>query len=138
MTSPVSPHAPSAIRPAPSVFERPFRWFQKVRDRRKARMLAEAYTEARIALGQQMYATGIDDGETGALIASIDEAIGRNLISRAEAQDLRAERVLLLIRLADAALEDDAPLPGADEEFAEALELKRALEADRVAQFIRT
>lgn len=127
MTSPVSMRVPSAHRPAPSVFERPFRWFQKVRDRRRARVLAEAYTEARIALGQRMYAAGIDDGETGALIASIDEAIARNFISRAEAQDLRAERVLLLIRLADAALEDDAPLPGADDEFAEALGLKRAL-----------
>jgi hypothetical protein len=138
MTSPVSPRTPSAHRAAPSVFEHPIRWFQNVRARRRARMLAEAYTEARIALGQRMYAAGIDDGETGAQIASIDIAIARNLISRAEAQDLRAERVLLLIRLADAALEDDAPLPGADVEFAEALELKRALEVDQVAQFIRS
>jgi hypothetical protein len=137
MSSPAVPYTPATDRPAPSLFERPFRWFQRARDRRRARMLAEAYTEARIALGQRMFAAGIDDDETGATIASIGEALARNLASGAEAQDLRAERVLLFIRLADAALEDDAPLPGADVEFAEALELKRALEADRVAEFIR-
>jgi len=131
------PYTSPTSRPAPSLFERPLRWFQRVRDRRRARLLAEAYTEARIALGQRMFAAGIDDGETGAAIASIDEAIARNLVARAEAQDLRAERVLLFIRLADAALEDDAPLPGANEEFIEALDLKRALETDRVAEFIR-
>jgi hypothetical protein len=41
---------------------------------------------------------------------------------------LLARREALLLQLADAALEDDAPLPGADDEFASALALKRAME----------
>jgi hypothetical protein len=74
-----------------------------------------------------MYAAGIDDDETGAQIAALDARLTADGLAPGEAQELRARRLLLLIRLADAALEDDAPLPGADTEFELALQLKQAL-----------
>jgi hypothetical protein len=121
------------LSPAPaSLLGRPIRWLQQARDRRRCRLLDEAFTEARLALGRRMYAAGIDDGETGEQIAALDAALAADGTA-GDAQDLRARRTLLLIRLADAALENDAPLPGADAEFAHALELKRSLEASALA-----
>jgi hypothetical protein len=70
-----------------------------------------------------MFAAGIDDGESGEQIASLT----------GNSADVWARRNRLFIQLADAALEDDAPLPGADAEFEQALQLKRAVEANAVA-----
>ena len=121
------------LSPAPaSLIGRPIRWLQQARDRRRCRLLDETFTEARLALGRRMYAAGIDDGETGEQIAALDAALAADGTA-GDAQDLRARRTLLLIRLADAALENDAPLPGADAEFAHALELKQALVASALA-----
>ena len=119
--------APELSQTPPSLFGRPLRWLQQARDRRRTRLLDQAYAEARLALGRQMYAAGIDDGETGELIAGLDARLAAAGLAPGEAQELRARRLLLLLRLADAALEDDAPLPGADAEFEHALQLKGAL-----------
>src|SRR5947208_12857585 len=122
--------APNLSPAPPSLLGRPIRWLQQARDRRRCRLLDGAFTEARLALGRRMYAAGIDDGETGEQIAVFDAALAAD--GAAGDTELRARRTQLLIRLADAALEDDAPLPGADVEFAHALELKRALEAQHL------
>jgi hypothetical protein len=111
--------APIVSHPAPSLLGHPFRWLRDVRDRRRSRLLEEAYREARLALGRRMFEVGIDDGETGDRIAAL-------IADDAQTWALRNQ---LFIRLADAALEDDAPLPGADAEFERALELHRAAEA---------
>ena len=115
MTATSAPHMPPT---APSLLARPFRWLHHARDRRRARLLEEAYRDARLALGRRMFAAGIDDGETGEQIAVL---VG-------DSPETWARRNRLFIQLADAALEDDAPLPGADAEFAQALELKWAVE----------
>jgi hypothetical protein len=116
-----------------TVLGRPIRWLKQVRRRRQCRLLAAAFADARRTLGRQMFAAGIDDGETGEQIAAIDASLAFEGLEGGEAQDLRSQRTLLLIRLADAALENDAPLPGADDEFAQALALKHALDVDYLA-----
>jgi hypothetical protein len=83
------------------------------------RTLVRAFADARLALGERMYAAAIDDGKTGQHIAATDEVIRRALMKGKVHQHLEAERKRLLLQLADAALEDDAPLPGADAEYAE-------------------
>src|SRR5262245_35946156 len=117
---------PTVTPAPPSLLGRPIRWLQKARDRRRSRLLDGAFTEARLALGRRMYAVGIDDGESGAQVAAVDAALAADGVAPGAAPELRARRLLLLIRLADAALENDAPLPGADAEFAHALHLKQA------------
>lgn len=119
--------APEPTQAPATLLGRPLRWLHQARERRRTRVLDQAYTEARLALGRQMYAAGIDDGESGEQIAALDARLAAEGLAPGEAQELRARRLLLLIRLADAALEDDAPLPGADAEFDYALQLKRAL-----------
>jgi hypothetical protein len=114
------------------VLGRPIRWLKQVRQRRQSRLLADAFADVRRLLGRQMFAAGIDDGETGRQIAEIDAVLAREDLEGGEAQDLRSQLGLLLIRLADAALENDAPLPGADEEFVQALALKLALDAENL------
>ena len=39
------------------------------------RRLSEAFVEAQAALGERMYAVGIDDGELGARISALDEQL---------------------------------------------------------------
>jgi hypothetical protein len=82
-----------------------------------------------------MFAQGIDDDESGAKIAAINSQLADDRLSGGEAQELRASRNLLYVRLADAALESDAPLPGADVEFEHALGLKRQCDAARAHTF---
>lgn len=118
MTSVTAPHAPPV--PTPTLFGRPLRWIAEVRDRRRVRLLEEAYRDARLALGRRMFASGIDDGETGEQIAAVT----------GDTAEAWAGRNRLFIRLADAALEDDAPLPGADAEFEQAVQLKQAVDAE--------
>jgi hypothetical protein len=103
--------------PGPSLLGRPFHWLRQARDRKRSRLLEKSFREARLALGRRMFAAGIDDGETGEQIAAL----------RDESPEAWALRNRLFIRLAEAALEDDAPLPGADAEFEHALALKRTL-----------
>jgi hypothetical protein len=81
------------------------------------RSLSRAFCHARMLLGRRMIAAGIDDGELGAKVAALDERTSW------------AERDGLLAQLAAAALEEDAPLPGADAEYRRAREALTALQA---------
>src|SRR5687768_11958084 len=83
----------------------------------RRRSLQRACAVARLALGERMFAAGIDDGELGAQIALLDDKIRRAEAVTASAKAWRAERTQLLMGLAAAALEDNAPLPGADDEY---------------------
>jgi hypothetical protein len=74
-----------------------------------------------------MFAAGIDDGEHGAQITVADDTIRRAEAVKAPTRALRANRQQLLVRLAEAALEEEAPLPGADDEYDQALRAEAAL-----------
>src|SRR5580658_9107788 len=77
------------------------------------RRLSGAFVEAQAALGERMYAAGIDDGEHGAKIKALDEQLRRAEAVGGPTQALKAARYQLFLQLAIAALEDDGPLPGA-------------------------
>lgn len=109
--------APAMIPPS---FDRPAaRVGRPVRMRQDPWTLLRELDAARVALGERMYAAGIDDGETGSILAVVEDAL-RDATAAAAVRYLRAERGRLIRRLAAAALENDAPLPGADAEFARA------------------
>jgi hypothetical protein len=74
-----------------------------------------------------MYAAGIDDGQLGAQIAAVDLQIRQFHSATTDIKGLKAERRTLLVRLAAAALEEDAPLPGADAEYETARKAQAAL-----------
>ncbi len=84
--------------------------------------LRRALLAAKLALGERMYAAGIDDGRLGALLAASEQSLRRAEAARLPLGRLLAGRRELLLRLAAAALEDDAPLPGADAEYERARE----------------
>jgi hypothetical protein len=91
----------------------------------------QALRDAKYALGERMLNAGIDDGHVGARIAMIDARI-RTAQNRAEPTDaLLCERRMLVLMLADAALEVDAPLPGAQPEYEKARACEAAFEAAR-------
>jgi hypothetical protein len=92
---------------------------------RKSRL--SAFVEAQVALGERMYAAGIDDGELGARISTLDEQLREAEGVGRSAQALKAARRQLVLQLAAAALEDDGPLPGADAEYRWAREAQVAL-----------
>jgi len=91
------------------------------------RSFRKAYAQARIALGKRMLALGIDDGELGSEIRLVEDAIASCDAAGEDCKALRLERLHLLVKLADAALANDAPLPGADAELRRALDAQRAL-----------
>jgi hypothetical protein len=82
---------------------------------------------AKFALGERMYLAKIDDGRLGAFLAALDQRIRRAEATRRLVGPLLAQRRDLLLRLAAAALEDDAPLPGAQAEYERAWEALTAL-----------
>jgi hypothetical protein len=82
---------------------------------------------AKLALGERMYLAKIDDGRLGAFLAALDQRIRRAEARRRPVGPLLAQRRDLLIRLAAAALEDDAPLPGAQTEYETARQALTAL-----------
>ena len=94
----------------------------------RKRRLSGAFVEAQAALGERMYAAGIDDGELGAKISALDEQMHWAEAVGGSTQELKATRRLLVLQLAAAALEDDGPLPGADAEYRRASEAQAALE----------
>ena len=94
----------------------------------RKRRLSGAFKEAQAALGERMVAAGIDDGEHGAKIIALDEQLRRAETVRGSTQTLKATRRQLILQLADAALEDDGPLPGADDEYRRAREAQAALD----------
>ena len=91
------------------------------------RHLQRALLAAEIDLGERMYAAGIDDGSLGAQIAALDRDMRRADTTRLPLGTLLARRRALLLRLAAAALEVDAPLPGADAEYGRARGAQAAL-----------
>jgi hypothetical protein len=74
-----------------------------------------------------MYAAGLDDGQVGAQVAALDRHIRQAHPATTDLPGLRAERRRLLARLAAAALEEDAPLPGAEAEYETARQAQAAL-----------
>ena len=81
------------------------------------RRLQRALLAAELDLGERMYAAGIDDGSLGAQVAALEQRIRRADTTRLPLGPLLAQSRELLLRLAAAALEDDAPLPGANAEY---------------------
>lgn len=94
----------------------------------RKRRLNGGFVEAQAALGECMYAAGIDDGEHGARISALDEQLCRAEAMGRSTQALKAARCQLVLQLAAAALEDDGPLPGANAEYRTAREAQAALE----------
>jgi hypothetical protein len=94
----------------------------------RMRRLSRAFVEASAALGERMYAAGIDDGELVARISALDEELRLAEAVPGSTAALRATRRQLVLQLAAAALEDDGPLPGADAEYRRAREAQAALE----------
>lgn len=92
------------------------------------RSLAQAFCEARLALGQRMYRAGIDDGTLGGQIRDLDERINRPTATRAPSKALKVQQKKLILQLADAALAEEGPLPGADAEYRRAREAQAALD----------
>jgi hypothetical protein len=98
-----------------------------VTGRWRSRSRGRAFEEALVALGERMYAAGIDDGHLGAQVGGLDQHIRQGHPAGDEVKGLRAERRTLLVRLAAAALEEDAPLPGAEAEYETASKAQAAL-----------
>ena len=94
----------------------------------RRRRLSSAFAEAQAALGERMYAAGIDDGELGARISALDEQLYWAESVGGSIKPLKAARLQLVLQLAAAALEDDGPLPGADAEYRRASEAQAALD----------
>jgi hypothetical protein len=91
--------------------------------------LRRAHSEAKYALGERMYAAGIDDGQLVAQIAVLDQKIRQAETSKCFTTVLMANRRVLLLQLATAALEEESPLPGADGEYQKARKVEEALQA---------
>jgi hypothetical protein len=97
----------------------------------RKRSLTQAFYEARLALGEKMYQAGIDDGQLGAQIRDLDERICRATATQAPSKALKLQQVKLILQLADAALAEEGPLPGADAEYQTVRKLEAALVALR-------
>jgi hypothetical protein len=74
-----------------------------------------------------MDAAGIDEGQSGAQITALDQHLRQAQAASTAGKGLQAQRRTLLVRLATAALEEDAPLPGADAEYEAARKAQAAL-----------
>ncbi len=118
----------------------PGRLFQFVKNwinLRRHRWLIAAFTESQTALGERMYAAGIDDGSLGAKIRALDQQLSWAYSAGDSTQSLMSARHRLILQLAAAALEDDGPLPGAEAEYRRARETQAALETHESALGIR-
>jgi hypothetical protein len=93
----------------------------------RKRQLSGAFEEAQTALGERRVAAGIDDGEHGAKINTLNEQLRRAESVGGSTQMLKAARRQLILQLA-AAMEDDGPLPGADDKYRRAKQAQAALE----------
>jgi hypothetical protein len=76
-----------------------------------------------------MYAAGVDDGQLAVQIANLDKVIRQAEAARGSTRALRADRKKLIQQLAAAAMEEEAPLPGAAAEYLKAREVQAALQA---------
>jgi len=93
----------------------------------RKRSLVQAFYEARLALGERMYRAGIDDGQLGVQIRGLDEQFYRAKKTQAPSKALKLQREKLILQLADAALAEEGPLPGADTEYQTARKAEAAL-----------
>lgn len=128
--APLLPQECRSDRPPGVVHRGPVRLPPPVRQllvRRRFHALQQTWHEARLRLGQQMWTAGLDDGSLGVQIAGLEANIRRAKAARGSTQALEAARMALLVRLADLALEDDAPLPGAEAEYRSAREAQAVL-----------
>jgi hypothetical protein len=91
--------------------------------------LSRARQKAQLALGERMCAAGIDDGTLGRQLAALEDELRQAQGNPVVAKALESERTSLLLRLAELALEDAAPLPGAELEHRRAMEAEAALDA---------
>jgi hypothetical protein len=89
--------------------------------------LRRAVLAAELDLGERMYAAGIDDGALGAQVAALEQRIRQSDTLRLPLGPLLARRRELLLGLAAAALDVEAPLPGADAEYTRARSAQAAL-----------
>jgi len=110
-----------------AILARPLRLAKYGKHLWHSRRLKRTFVEAQTALGERMYAAGIDDGELGVKISALDEKLRRAEAAGASTQALRAARRQLVLHLAAAALEEDGPLPGADDEYTRAKAAQAAL-----------
>jgi len=94
------------------------------------RRLQRAFLAAELDLGERMYAAGIDDGFLGAQIAALWQRLRRAEAARLPLGPLLAQRRELLLQLAAAALEVEAPLPGAEAEYGRARTAQAALKKE--------
>jgi hypothetical protein len=123
---------------AMATLSKPFQLAKHGMDLWRKRRLSAAFVEAQVALGERMYAAGIDDGEHGAKISALEDRLRRAEAVGASTEGLRATRRQMILRLAAAALEDDAPLPGADAEYRRAREAQAALDYENSVDARRT
>ena len=86
------------------------------------------FSDALFALGQRMFAVGIDDGELVAQISALDEKMRQVKAASGSTKALQAERKRLVLQLAAAALAEEGPLPGADAEYGKAREAQVAFQ----------
>jgi hypothetical protein len=91
------------------------------------RSLYAAFTHAKYLLGQRLFNEGLDDGALGAQIAQGNRELRRAKGNGLPTEGLRVNRNRLLVLLAEAALEFDAPLPGAGDEYVAARQAEAAL-----------
>ena len=93
----------------------------------RKRSLTQVFYQTRLALGQSMYRAGIDDGQLGVQIRDLDECIWRATATQAPCKALKLQQEKLILQLADAALAEEGPLPGADTEYQMARKAEAAL-----------
>jgi hypothetical protein len=90
--------------------------------------LSGAFVEAQAALGERMFAAGVDDGEFGAKISALDGQLLWAKVVGGSVHALKSIRHQLVLQLAAAALENDGPLPGANTEYRKTRDAQAALE----------
>jgi hypothetical protein len=105
----------------------PIRLAKYGRETRRKQSPAQGFYEARLALGQSMYRSGVDDGQLGAQISDLEERINRAKATQAPSKALKLQQEKLILQLADAALAVQGPLPGADTEYQKARRAQAAL-----------
>lgn len=91
------------------------------------RSLRRAFTRAKYFLGRRMFRAGIDDGRLGTRIAEAVSELRRAESNGEPTRPARARLARLFVRLAEAALEYDAPLPGANAAYRAARRAEAAL-----------
>jgi hypothetical protein len=110
-----------------ATWDQPFRLARCLRAWRRRRVFYQAFSDAQLALGRRMYTAGIDDGECGAQVHTLDnEQCGAEAV-KPSGKTPAGRRRKLLVQLADSALAEEGPLPGADAAYKAARKAQAAL-----------